>query len=111
MTSRTSNPASGDPSNPWEEYAKFYEACEAVVSRVELRADQSIALTGSEQAELRTMVLNLGVLGRSLPGRKSQEMNDLAGRAQRAMARCMQPAAAVSIDGEEPEQDPAVVAS
>ena len=111
MTSRMSNPAVGDLSNPWEEYSKFHDACAAIVDKVELRADQNIPLTASEQTEFRTMVLNLGMLGKSLHGKRARDMRDLAERASRALERCGLEGSAQARNNGEPEQDPAIAAS
>lgn len=109
MAPSTSFPAQGAPDNLWTEYARFHEACSGVLDRVEQRRDSGIALSESEQSELRTMILNLNAFGRVLHGKRAREMRLLAERAEQALGHA-DAASGVGIkEGSESEDNPAAV--
>jgi len=102
--------AGSDAPNLWQQYARFHEACVAVLDRIEQRADPHIPLSQNECAELRIMALNLGALGRVLHGKRARDMRQLAARLDRALAGCNRQTVAPALDSETPERDPAVLA-
>lgn len=109
MASGKSVAAGSGPPNIWEEYSRFYAACAAVLDRVELGEDRDAVLTEHELAELRIMALNLHALGRVLHGKRARDMDLLAERLDRVLASRGGDASAPTLDGEEPERDPAAM--
>ncbi len=101
MAPSTSFPEDGAPDNLWTEYARFHEACSGVLDRIERHCDSGLALSESELAELRTMILNLNAFGRLLHGKRGKEMRVLARRANLALGRAGEGSLAeVQEDGE-----------
>ncbi len=109
MAPNTSFPAHGEPENLWTEYARFHEACSGVLARVEQRRDGGIALSESEQAELRTMALNLNAFGRVLHGKRAKEMRALAERVERVLVNAGVVPHAVAKETTESEDSSAAV--
>ncbi|MGE8615382.1 MAG: hypothetical protein ACN6PF_24015 [Achromobacter veterisilvae] len=109
MAPEKSVPAGNGPPNLWEQYSKFHDACAAVLDRIELNGNQGIALTENELAELRTMALNLHALGRLLHGKRARDLGLLSERLDRVLENRGREASARTLDGEEPERDPAAV--
>ena len=111
MASGKSVPAGVGPSNPWEEYSSFHEACVSVVDRAEFRRRQGVPLTKSEREELKTMAGNLAALGSLLHGKRARDLDLLAARLNRLLdgSKAAGSDSDCGLDGG--ESDPAAIAN